>query len=438
MQAGVLRAEVLDLQGLNGLNGGLGHQMDALTAGVGQVLQGVEQSGGGTAHQFRGLPVHNGAVMELDGHGGLAGLLGQSQSAGDGGAHLVGGPSLTHQQFQLENGVVAAAAVAAVAQGGIVAADDLLTGGGLTGLVVIDAVARHIHAHVGGGLIGALAGNMLKNSGQDGEDLHVAVIVHRGLAVGLEMEGVDHVHIVQIGGGGLIGQVHGVLQGEIPDGEGLKLGVTGHDAPLMVVIQLGQAGGHLAAAGAGCGKDNQGTSGLHIVVGAKTLVADDAGDVVGVTLDAQMAIDLQPQFLQASLKGIGGGLAGVLGDHNAAHIQTAGAENVDQAQHIHIIGDAQIAANLVLLDVGGVDDDDDLRVVLQLLQHTDLAVGGEPGQHAGGVIVVKQLAAKLQIELAAKLGDALSDMLRLHLQIFLVVESASHHDKAPLYCGITL
>ena len=52
------------------------------------------------------------------------------------------------------------------------------------------------------------------------ESFHVAVVVHGRLVVRLQMEGVDHVHIVQIGGGRLIGQVHGVAERQVPDGEG--------------------------------------------------------------------------------------------------------------------------------------------------------------------------------------------------------------------------
>ena len=38
-------------------------------------------------------------------------------------------------------------------------------------------------------------------------------------------------------------------------------------------------------------------------------------------------------------------------------------------------------------------------------------------------MVVKELAAKLQIELAAKAGAALTDVLGLQLQIFLIIKS---------------
>ncbi len=42
------------------------------------------------------------------------------------------------------------------------------------------------------------------------------------------------------------------------------------------------------------------------------------------------------------------------------------------------------------------------------------------------MIVIEQLAAELQIELAAELRDALSNVGGLQLDIFLVVESLSH------------
>ena len=80
------------------------------------------------------------------------------------------------------------------------------------------------------------------------------------------MEGVDHVHIIQIGGSGLIGKVDRMLQGQVPDGEGLKLGIAGIDAPLVIVIQLTQAGSHFAAARAGSRYHDQGMAGLNVVI----------------------------------------------------------------------------------------------------------------------------------------------------------------------------
>ena len=139
----------------------------------------------------------------------------------------------------------------------VVAAQDLLEGGFPAGFVVDDAVAHHIDAHVRGGLVGTLPVDALKDGVEHREDLHIPVVVYRGFAVGLQMEGVDHIHIIEIRGGGFIGQVDRVLQGQIPDGKRLKLGVAGLDAPAVLMVELGETGGHLAAAGSRSGDNHK-------------------------------------------------------------------------------------------------------------------------------------------------------------------------------------
>ena len=69
-------------------------------------------------------------------------------------------------------------------------------------------------------------------------------------------------------------------------------------------------------------------------------------------------------------------------------------------------------------------------------QHLQLAVRLKARQHAGGVVVIKQLAAKLQVELVVKLGNALPDVLGLHEKIFIVVK-AFFHSLTPLPVSIT-
>ena len=48
------------------------------------------------------------------------------------------------------------------------------------------------------------------------------------------------------------------------------------------------------------------------------------------------------------------------------------------------------------------------------------------------MIVVKKLAAELQIKLVVKLFDPFFDFGRLHLHVFFVVESQSFHSLYPL------
>ena len=240
------------------------------------------------------------------------------------------------------------------------------------------------------------------------------------------MEGVDHVHVVQIGGGRLVGQVHRVLQGQVPDGEGLELGVARHHAPLVLVVHLGQGGGQLAAAGARGGEHHQGLGGLDVGVGAVALVGADVVHRHGVAGDGPVDVVLHAPAGELFGKGVGGGLAGVLGDDHAVHRDVHGGDVVDEAQHLHVVADAQVRAHLGLFDVAGGDTEDDFGLVPQFVQQANFAVHVKAGQHPGGVVVVEELAAELQIQLALELVDPGQDVLGLFLNVKLVVKSDPH------------
>ena len=246
------------------------------------------------------------------------------------------------------------------------------------------------------------------------------------------MERVDHVHVVKVRGRGLVGEVHGVLERQVPDGEGLKLGVARAHAVLVLVVELGEAGRHLAAAGARRGDDDERVCGRDIIVAAKALVAHDVGNIGGVARDGIVAVVADAECVEALDESVRRVLPRVLRDAHAADIEAQRAERVDQSQAVVIVGDAEVAAHLVFLNVVRVDRDDDLHIVAQLLEHADLAVGLEAGKHARGVVVVKELAAELQVQLAAELADALADMRGLHGKVFVVVKTdLSHRKKAP-------
>ena len=125
---------------------------------------------------------------------------------------------------------------------------------------------------------------------------------------------------------------------------------------------------------------------------------------------------------EALLEFFCGGLAGEARHDDAADIESLFAENADQAQHIGVIGDAEVAAGAVLLDIVGVDGDDDFDILLHLQQHSELAVRLEARQNAGGVEVIVELAAEFQIEPVSELRDALADMGGLCLEVFGVIK----------------
>lgn len=84
-----------------------------------------------------------------------------------------GNARLIHQQLELAHAALVAETHADIAERLIVAADDLLAGGLAAGVVINDAVARHVDAHIGRGMIGTFAGDLLEDGGNDREDLDV-------------------------------------------------------------------------------------------------------------------------------------------------------------------------------------------------------------------------------------------------------------------------
>ena len=202
-----------------------------------------------------------------------------------------------------------------------------------------------------------------------------------------------------------------MVQREVPDGEGLELGVSGLPAEPVLVVELGQTHGHLTAAGAGGGDDHQRLGGLHELVPAVPLVGDDQRDVRRVASDGVVPVHLQAQGLGLLLEGVRGGLPVVLGDDQPAHAYAPVVEGVHEPEDLLVVADTDVLADLVPDDVLGVDDDDRLGLAAELHQHADLAVRHEPGKDPGCVVVVEKLASELQVELSTGALDALPDVL---------------------------
>ena len=146
-----------------------------------------------------------------------------------------------------------------------------------------------------------------------------------------------------------------------------------------------------------------------------------------------MTVDLDTEGLELLLVSDRTLLPIEAGEHDGAHIEAITAERIDESQHVHIVGDAEIPTDLVLLDVAGIDDDHDLRVILQLTQHADLTIRLKARKHTRCMVIIEQLAAELKIELTAKLRNTLTDMLRLHLKVLIVIETLFKHRTTPSY-----
>ena len=139
-----------------------------------------------------------------------------------------------------------------------------------------------------------------------------------------------------------------------------------------------------------------------------------------------MDVVCDPALGELFCKAVGRGLAGILGDHHAVYRNVHGVDVVDEAQDLHVVADAKVRAHFGFFNVARRDAEDDLGLVAQFMQQADLAVYVEAGQHPGGVVIVEQLAAELQIQLAAELVDASKDVFSLFADIKVVVESDLH------------
>ena len=390
------------------------------------MLERIHEQGACRAEQVGGLAGHHGAVGHDHGTCRCACGFFLKQGRAACGGEVGIDSCLLHEQLQLGDLLFAHAGALHIHAGLEIAPHDFHACCLADGIVVEDRIARHVHSHVGGGVVGAFAQDLGEHGLKHGEDLDVAVVVDGGLPVGFQMEGVDGVAVVQVDGCRFVCDVHRMLQGQVPDGEGLVLGVACVDSALVLVVQLGKAGCHLARAGARGGYHDQRTGGFHVVVQAEALFACDMLDVEGVTGDGVVEVAGNAQAVHAVAEGIGVGLVGVLGDDDAADVEAHGAQDVHQAQYFLLVGDAQVAAHLALLDVVRVDGDDDFDVVDQALQHVDLGVGRESGEHARGMVVIEDLTAEFQVELSSEFIDSFPDVLRLKLDVFVVVETGSH------------
>ncbi len=194
----------------------------------------------------------------------------------------------------------------------------------------------------------------------------------------------------------------------------------------MLVVELPQAGGQLAAAGAGGGDHHNGLFGADIGVGAIPLVADDGVHLRGVAGDGGVGVGGDAPAFQLVGEDAGGGLSLVPGDDHRIDGETQGPQVVDELKHLRLVGVPQVPPALVVLDIPGVDADEDLRLVPQGLQKLQLGVFPVAGEAPLGVEVVHQLAAELQVKLVPAFHP-LQDVFGLPFDVNFMVKALFHN-----------
>ena len=130
-----------------------------------------------------------------------------------------------------------------------------------------------------------------------------------------------------------------------------------------------------------------------------------------IAIDEIVDIGLDAHALEADAEIVGGMLAVVMGDDDAAHHEATGDELAAKAEDILVVGDAEVSTHLVLNYVLSTDDDDDFNLVADFAEHAQFAVRLETGEHAAGVVVVEEFATEFEVEFALELLDAFLDVL---------------------------
>ena len=225
------------------------------------------------------------------------------------------------------------------------------------------------------------------------EDLDVAVIVHSSLAIRVKVEGIDHVHVLNIGSSSFVRDVQRMLERQVPHGERLELGVACLSSACVLVVELAKADSHLSATGTRCCNNNQRAGSLDIIIFAESFIGGNLLNVVGIALNRVMEIHAYALTLEAQAVVVSRALTGIMGNHHRRNEESALDERLAQAQDVLIVGNAQVLAHLVALDVVSRKDDHDLQQVAQLRKHAQFAIRQESGQHTAGVQIVEELAA---------------------------------------------
>ncbi len=223
-----------------------------------------------------------------------------------------------------------------------------------------------------------------------------------------------------------------MLERDVPDGERFELRVTGLDATLVLVINLREAHGHLSTPGAGSRHHHKFARRFDKFILAVAVVAYNQRNIARVTRNRVVAVNLESQSFQLLLVGNSTRLFLPAGQHHRAHVEAITAERVNQAEHVLVVGNAEVAADLVLFDVTRINGDNDFGLVLDFFEHADFTVGRKARQHAGCVMVIEQFSAKFQVKFSAEFRDALGNFFGLRLEVRFVIKTYFKHLFLPI------
>ena len=115
-------------------------------------------------------------------------------------------------------------------------------------------------------------------------------------------------------------------------------------------------------------------------------------------------------------------LPGIAGNHNTSHEKSKSRKVGDELHGVVGIGYTEIGAHLLVFDITRINCENDLGLILERLQKTELNVRIVSGETACRMEVVHQLAAELEIEFT-ELARTAANLISLLAQVLFVVES---------------
>ena len=237
--------------------------------------------------------------------------------------------------------------------------------------------------------------------------------------------GIYLIFILKFEGGRLVCHIQGMHKRKVPHGECLKLGVAGSLAALYLMIEHRKAGRELARAGTWTCHHYNRLVRRDVIVAAVAGIAHNRIQIVRIPLDRIVIEDGNARILDCLGERPRGRMAVKTRNGNAANGDAELPHRIDEIERLLLVRRPVIGAALLLLDIARINAKNELRLIAKTLKKPELNIGIISGKTARGVVIVHQLAAEFEIELAILRG-ALTNLLRLLADVFVVVKSKFH------------
>jgi len=257
---------------------------------------------------------------------------------------------------------------------------------------------------------------------EHGKDLHVTVVVDGLYVVGLQVKGINHIEILDIGRGGFVGYIYRVIDRQVPYGKGLKFSVSRVNPPLVFMIDLREARGHFSAARARPGDDYQRFFSLNKIIGPVSFITDNQIDLCRIAFCKLMSKDLYISALQFVLEELCGWLAVVSCNDNPQDVDPPSSKVIYEFEGLCIIGDAEICSNLFSFNIPRVYAKEYISLILQFLEEPHLDIRIIPGQYPCGMKVKQELSAEFEVEFIIEFCGTFKYLRCLFLYILLIIK----------------